>query len=145
MRKPLRPVIVATIAAALALAGCKGDQTTTAKPPGKATTSDTGGSLKGDFGPPQGEPIEAVLTSPPLVPPAVNRDYPAKVVVTLDVVEKDMEIADGVTYTFWTFGGTVPGSFIRSEEHTSELQSLMRISYAVFCLKKKTYLCMILY
>src|SRR3546814_2289554 len=29
---------------------------------------------------------------------------------------------------------------IRSEEHTSELQSLMRISYAVFCLKKKTNL-----
>src|SRR3546814_8409488 len=28
-------------------------------------------------------------------------------------------------------------SFLRSEEHTSELQSLMRISYAVFCLKKK--------
>src|SRR3546814_9327237 len=27
----------------------------------------------------------------------------------------------------------------RSEEHTSELQSLMRISYAVFCLKKKKY------
>src|SRR3546814_5219939 len=31
--------------------------------------------------------------------------------------------------------GAAPG---RSEEHTSELQSLMRISYAVFCLKKKT-------
>src|SRR3546814_7133987 len=29
--------------------------------------------------------------------------------------------------------------FTRSEEHTSELQSLMRISYAVFCLKKKKY------
>src|SRR3546814_3348348 len=29
----------------------------------------------------------------------------------------------------------------RSEEHTSELQSLMRISYAVFCLKKKKILC----
>src|SRR3546814_7251408 len=29
-------------------------------------------------------------------------------------------------------------AFLRSEEHTSELQSLMRISYAVFCLKKKT-------
>src|SRR3546814_8711434 len=28
---------------------------------------------------------------------------------------------------------------LRSEEHTSELQSLMRISYAVFCLKKKNY------
>src|SRR3546814_1662270 len=33
-------------------------------------------------------------------------------------------------------GGSIIG---RSEEHTSELQSLMRISYAVFCLKKKTY------
>src|SRR3546814_7845949 len=29
------------------------------------------------------------------------------------------------------------GDYLRSEEHTSELQSLMRISYAVFCLKKK--------
>src|SRR3546814_5995312 len=29
--------------------------------------------------------------------------------------------------------------FLRSEEHTSELQSLMRISYAVFCLKNKIY------
>src|SRR3546814_1292442 len=36
------------------------------------------------------------------------------------------------------FRGTGPGE--RSEEHTSELQSLMRISYAVFCLKKKTLL-----
>src|SRR3546814_3110456 len=31
-------------------------------------------------------------------------------------------------------------SHLRSEEHTSELQSLMRISYAVFCLKKKTHI-----
>src|SRR3546814_5268536 len=31
------------------------------------------------------------------------------------------------------------GTQYRSEEHTSELQSLMRISYAVFCLKKKNY------
>src|SRR3546814_4366288 len=30
------------------------------------------------------------------------------------------------------------GASVRSEEHTSELQSLMRISYAVFCLKKKS-------
>src|SRR3546814_7471165 len=33
---------------------------------------------------------------------------------------------------------TGKGAVGRSEEHTSELQSLMRISYAVFCLKKKT-------
>src|SRR3546814_1817564 len=34
-------------------------------------------------------------------------------------------------------GAAPSGAFARSEEHTSELQSLMRISYAVFCLKKK--------
>src|SRR3546814_6615740 len=34
-------------------------------------------------------------------------------------------------------GGLEVGLFSRSEEHPSELQSLMRISYAVFCLKKK--------
>src|SRR3546814_2024503 len=35
------------------------------------------------------------------------------------------------------FAKRAPDRAIRSEEHTSELQSLMRISYAVFCLKKK--------
>src|SRR3546814_7029611 len=35
--------------------------------------------------------------------------------------------------------GTPPRVSIRSEEHTSELQSLMRISYSVFCLKKKRH------
>lgn len=67
----------------------------------------------GDLGPPRGEPIKAVLTSPPFVPPAVNRNYPAKVIVELEVVEKEMPISEGVSYTYWTFGGTVPGSFIR--------------------------------
>jgi nitrite reductase (NO-forming) len=67
----------------------------------------------GDLGPPKGEPIHAVLTTPPMVPPPTNRNYPAKVIVELEVVEKEMPISEGVTYTFWTFGGTVPGKFIR--------------------------------
>src|SRR3546814_2337180 len=37
----------------------------------------------------------------------------------------------------FSFNGKTYQGFQRSEEHTSELQSLMRISYAVFCLKKK--------
>src|SRR3546814_7296582 len=41
--------------------------------------------------------------------------------------------ADQRTLLKWAGGG----GMLRSEEHTSELQSLMRISYAVFCLKKK--------
>ena len=67
----------------------------------------------GDFGPPRGEPIHAVLTSPPNVPPPTGRNYPAKVIVELEVIEKEMQISEGVNYTFWTFGGTTPGSFIR--------------------------------
>src|SRR3546814_3891431 len=41
-------------------------------------------------------------------------------------------VGDGVN-----IGGDAVRPALRSEEHTSELQSLMRISYAVFCLKKK--------
>src|SRR3546814_3311907 len=37
----------------------------------------------------------------------------------------------------WLFFAIIAFVLVRSEEHTSELQSLMRISYAVFCLKKK--------
>src|SRR3546814_5942583 len=36
-------------------------------------------------------------------------------------------------------GARIEAGIARSEEHTSELQSLMRISYAVFCLKKKNH------
>ncbi|MBX7098854.1 MAG: nitrite reductase, copper-containing [Myxococcaceae bacterium] len=59
---------------------------------------------------------KAVLTEPPLVPPPITRTTPAKVLVELEVVEKVMPLADGVDYTFWTFGGTVPGRFIRVRE-----------------------------
>jgi len=69
--------------------------------------------LSGDFGPPQGEPIHAILTSPPNVPPPIHRKFPAKVIVDLEVIEQEKEISEGVKYMFWTFGGTVPGSFIR--------------------------------
>lgn len=70
-------------------------------------------TTKVDLGPPSGEPIIAELTPPPYVPPPINRDHPAKVIVNLEVREVDMPISEGVTYTFWTFGGTVPGHFIR--------------------------------
>src|SRR3546814_286378 len=47
--------------------------------------------------------------------------------------------ASGVSIVQLYAGALLPGLMLsRSEEHTSELQSLMRISYAVFCLKKKT-------
>ena len=112
IRSPL-PVAIACLVLALGLSGCQGNASSQAQTATPAAPADTGGSLKGDFGPPQGEPIEAILTSPPQVPPPTNRKHPAKVIVNLEVRELDMEIAEGVTYTMWTFGGTVPGSFIR--------------------------------
>lgn len=58
----------------------------------------------------------AKLTSPPEVPPPITRSSNTKMIVKLEVIEKKMQIAEGVDYTFWTFGGTVPGSFIRVKE-----------------------------
>src|SRR3546814_4867585 len=46
-------------------------------------------------------------------------------------------LASGLYYAAYYCGGFAGAWACRSEEHTSELQSLMRISYAVFCLKKK--------
>src|SRR3546814_3186417 len=48
-----------------------------------------------------------------------------------------MDLADLVDHELVQLAGDPAQLELRSEEHTSELQSLMRISYAVFCLKKK--------
>src|SRR3546814_6002884 len=53
-----------------------------------------------------------------------SRDYKGSMLPNVNVVNRFL----------FSAGGT-----LRSEEHTSELQSLMRISYAVFCLQKKQY------
>ena len=107
----MRSTTLLTIALATVLAACQPQSAETGS--GAVTQTDTGGSAAGDFGPPQGEPIMAVLTTAPEVPPPVSRDYRAKIIVDMEVRELDMEISEGVTYTFWTFGGSVPGNFIR--------------------------------
>lgn len=58
----------------------------------------------------------AVLTRPPMVPPPITRKHPAKVIVNMEVIETTKRLADGVEYTFWTYGGEVPGLFIRVRE-----------------------------
>src|SRR3546814_8949920 len=58
------------------------------------------------------------------------KNFPRIVVIHVPVLQEALPAV--------TFGPSSPRRiFRRSEEHTSELQSLMRISYAVFCLKKK--------
>lgn len=63
----------------------------------------------------KGEEV-AVLTDAPNVPPPITRKHPTKVIVNLEVIEKEMEMMDGVKYNFWTYGGNVPGKFIRVRE-----------------------------
>lgn len=60
-----------------------------------------------------GEQI-AELTAPPFVPKPVGKRGPTKLVVHLEVIEQEGLLGDSVGYVFWTFGGTVPGSFIRA-------------------------------
>src|SRR3546814_978865 len=80
-----------------------------------------------------------------------SRDQPQRRYVQEALVEAAAEVrqwvAEGAAiYVCGSLRGMAPGVDAalerilgRSEEHTSELQSLMRISYAVFCLKKNTY------
>ena len=56
---------------------------------------------------------EAQLTDAPYVPAPASYDQPEKVIVNLEVKEQVMRLADGVEYNFWTFGGKVPGKFIK--------------------------------
>ncbi len=57
---------------------------------------------------------EAELTAPPLVPKPVGDRAAMKLIVNMEIKEEEGEMVDGVKYTYWTFGGSVPGSFIRT-------------------------------
>src|SRR3546814_7708298 len=59
--------------------------------------------------------------------------------LTLSVLLGGCPVVRGVSHLGARLAGSVETVSARSEEHTSELQSLMRISYAVFCLKKQNH------
>lgn len=61
----------------------------------------------------EGEMI-AELTAPPYVPMPVKDRKATKLRVDMEILELEGELVDGVQYMFWTFDGTVPGSFIRA-------------------------------
>ncbi len=58
--------------------------------------------------------IEAELTSPPNVPKPIGKRKASKINVSLEILEQEGEMVGGVKYMYWTFGGSVPGSFIRT-------------------------------
>lgn len=57
--------------------------------------------------------ITAELTDAPAVPKPLTYTSPKRVKVEIETIEKVMKISDSTEYTFWTFGGHVPGKFIR--------------------------------
>src|SRR3546814_940394 len=78
----------------------------------------------------EASPPKPTVRSPPAIRPLL---VPLKLFAA-PAAARPLKIAPAPSVTEPVAASTAP---IRSEEHTSELQSLMRISYAVFCLKKK--------
>jgi len=60
-----------------------------------------------------GETETQQKVNPPTVPAPIGDRAAKKVIVHLEATEEEGELADGVTYKFWTFNSTVPGTFIR--------------------------------
>ncbi|TXE05146.1 nitrite reductase, copper-containing [Algoriphagus aquimarinus] len=58
--------------------------------------------------------INAQLTSPPHVPDPIGSRPAKNVIVDMEILEQEGHMANGVSYIYWTFGGSVPGSFIRT-------------------------------
>jgi len=63
---------------------------------------------------PVNQEMIAELTSPPNVPTPIGKRMAKKLIVDLEIQEREGEMTNGVKYIYWTFGGTVPGSFIRT-------------------------------
>ncbi len=58
--------------------------------------------------------MDAELTAPPHVPKSVGDRAAKKLIVNMEILEQEGTMTDGTTYIYWTFGGSVPGSFIRT-------------------------------
>ena len=101
MKKFLFPVAI--VLAGLTVSACK--QNSTEKPSNGSDTENIAVS---------GNAEEAKLTSPPYAPAPIGDRAAKKLIVRMETIEKTGELADGTQYNFWTFGGTVPGNFIRA-------------------------------
>ena len=91
---------------ALALQGCKKNAESAGAANDVSANSAVNIKISGDA-------QDQKSVDPPMVPAPVGDRAAQKVVVHLESTEIEKELADGVTYKFWTFNNTVPGSFIR--------------------------------
>src|SRR3546814_4244910 len=82
-------------------------------------------------------PDDRPFAAPPFIIVMVTRHDMGRLAVR--EIADTIDVADPLRPVRAIECDPVVGAIMRSEEHTSELQSLMRISYAVFCLKKKKH------
>ena len=118
-----RQALAAIIASVFALAACgeqaaqkPAEQTASASAPAASEASASGAQAAAETPAAELPVIDAVTTHAPEVPPAIDRDHPARVRVKMETVEKTMKMDDGVEYHYWTFNGDVPGRMIRVRE-----------------------------
>src|SRR3546814_7846171 len=91
--------------------------------------------------------IQAAVESYPHIPVVMHQDHGQSPKVCQGAIDLGFSSVmmdgsleeDGKTIADYDYNVDVTKKVVRSEEHTSELQSLMRNSYAVFCLKKKNH------
>ena len=88
--------------ASMALISCQTEKGDTVAAPVDASTIPVSGELV------------AELTAPPMVPASVGNRSAKKLIVDMEILEQEGTMTDGVKYVYWTFGGSVPGSFIRT-------------------------------
>ncbi len=102
--RPSRMILIAALTTPLVLAvGC-----------GTSSSADTDPLADRPSG---ALPVETLTVAfAPDVPRPITRKTPAHVVIQLETRELKRRLADGVEYTFWTFGGTVPGPMMRVRE-----------------------------
>ena len=118
-----RQALAAIIASVFALAACgeqaaqkPAEQTASASAPAASEAPASGAQAAAETPAAELPVIDAVTTHAPEVPPAIDRDHPARVRVKMETVEKTMKMDDGVEYHYWTFNGDVPGRMIRVRE-----------------------------
>ena len=97
--KNIKLLLGTAIAGALFLTSCKGNENNE-----QTNNSDISVSRE----------MVAELTAPPHVPTPIGRRKAKKLKVNMEILEQEGELTDGVRYNYWTFGGSVPGSFIRT-------------------------------
>ncbi|MBM3925995.1 MAG: nitrite reductase, copper-containing [SAR202 cluster bacterium] len=81
--------------------------------PGHRLAGMEGLVIVGEGGQDPGTKAPSVVKPPTDLPGPIGRREPQHVPVALEAIETEGRLADGATYTYWTFGGTVPGPFVR--------------------------------